>query len=253
MHSISNATLQLALIAIPVKVYPAASAVQMGFNWLSKKGHRVSQKLIDSYTTEELSRADVQNGYEIEKDKFIIFSQEELTLIKKHKTGDYIEICEAVKQINLSPSVVEKSYYLYPNKSDHSYLTLYHSLRLTRKVLVAKWYRANKDNLVVIEVGENILMMYQLYYTDELKTFEPSYAKNSEPSREELRLGKLLIEQISSDGFDLTKYKDEYRNRLMAAIEQKKAGQVIFSEKQIEQGQELLDLAGQLKKSLEKK
>lgn len=254
MQAISKAALQFGLVSIAVKVYAASSPQSISFNWLTKKHNRVCQKMFDSQTQEEIKRSDVVNGFEVEKDKYVIFSQEELTIIKKQKVaGDYIEVCEAVKQEAIALIALENSYHLLPNKSDRPYRLLCQALVATRKMLVAKWYRANKDNLVVITADQNQLMMYQLYYENERRTIETNFAEGSEPSKEELKLAKMMLMQMSTPTFDISKYKDEYHERLMAAIEEKKKGQTIYSEQQIEQGKDLLDLVSQLKKSVEKK
>src|SRR5579885_1812002 len=250
MRSISNATLSFGLVSIPLKIYMTASPRQIGFNWLSPKHNRVCQKLFDSITGEEVSRADVINAYEVEKDQFISFAKEELAIVKKENgSGDRIEIIEAVKDIELSPLTVEKAYYTTPNKSDRAYRLLYSCLVSGKKNLIAKWYRSGKDNLVAISPLRNMLVMYQLYYEEELIRYDANYTANSEPTKEEVKLGMELLNSISFSSFKLAQYKDEYQARLLAAIEEKKNGKMITSEKRIEDGEKLLDLVNVLKRS----
>lgn len=253
MRAISSATIQFGLISIPIKVYNTASPKQVGFNWLTPSGSRVKQKLVDDQG-EEVQRADLLSGYEVDKGNFVSFSKDELNVIKKQKSDDdYIEITEAVGSWNVSPMAVEKTYFILPNKSDRAYRLLHSVLKSTNRFIVAKWCKAGKDNLVLIGPDDQFLMMYQLYYENELKKAEFVFGKNSEPSPQELSLAEQLINQISSDKFALEKYKDEYQSRLMEAIDQKMAGKTLVSENKSDGGAELFDLLDVLKKSLEKK
>lgn len=253
MRSISNATLSFGLVSIPLKIYMTASSKQIGFNWLSPKRNRVSQKLFDSLTGEEVNRADVISAYEVQKDQFISFDKEELAIVKKENSvGDHIEIFEAVKDIEISPFTVERAYYTTPNKSDRAYRLLYSCLALGKKSLVAKWYRSGKDNLVIISPLRNMLVMYQLYYEEEIIRYDANYSANSEPTKQEVKLGMELLNSISSPSFNLAQFKDEYQARLLAAIEEKKNGKMINSEKRIEDGEKLFDLINTLKRSLKK-
>ncbi|NAL77851.1 hypothetical protein [Nitrososphaera sp. AFS] len=68
----------------------------------------------------------------------------------------------------------------------------------------------------------------------------------------ELSLGKLLVENLSSEHLDLSKYSDTYTNELEKLIDSKIKGKPI-SAKPVEKVQETQDLVAALKASLQQK
>ena len=68
----------------------------------------------------------------------------------------------------------------------------------------------------------------------------------------ELSLGKWLVENLSSDHLDLSKYSDAYTEELEYLIDSKVKGKPI-SKKPIEKVQETQDLVAALKASLQQK
>jgi DNA end-binding protein Ku len=68
----------------------------------------------------------------------------------------------------------------------------------------------------------------------------------------ELSLGKLLVENLSSEHLDLSKYSDTYTNELEKLIDSKVKGKPIV-EKPMEKMQETQDLVAALKASLQQK
>jgi DNA end-binding protein Ku len=68
----------------------------------------------------------------------------------------------------------------------------------------------------------------------------------------ELSLGKLLVENLSSEHLDLSKYSDTYTEELEHLIDSKVKGKPI-SKKPIEKVEETQDLVAALKASLQQK
>ena len=69
--------------------------------------------------------------------------------------------------------------------------------------------------------------MHSLYYANELQNFaEIPKAESEKLTVEEIDLGAHLIENMS-DGFEPDKYRDEYRERVQAMLDEKRKGQEI--------------------------
>ena len=66
----------------------------------------------------------------------------------------------------------------------------------------------------------------------------------------ELNLAENLIAQLSQDAFDPARYKDEYAARVLAAVDQKVAGEQIHVAQEVPKAQ-VIDLFEALKQSLE--
>ena len=220
-----SGTISFGLISIPSKMYTVASPDTVTFNMLTKNGNRVNQVLVDSFTREVVERKDTVKGYEVTKDKYITFTEEEIKSLEGERSNDVV-ISEFVKGFQVQPHQVEKSYYVAPDKGgDRAYKLLVAALKKTNKVAVCKWRTRGKDHLVVLSVQNDSIMMNQMYYTNEIKDFKPVYQNQSEPSEKEMELAELLINKLTTKGdVDLSKYQDEFAARFQKAVETKTAG-----------------------------
>lgn len=226
MRSVGSGIVSFGLVSIPIKAYLTASSESFSFNMITPDGNRVKQKLVDAITLKDVERADTKKGYEYEKDKFIVFTDEELKQLEGERSN-HIEIKEVTNNIKLNPATVEKAYYLAPDKSDKAYRLLVKCLSATKKVAVCKWLTRGRDHLVALAPMGDLLMMFQMYYAHELRKFPFAFSKNSEPSDKEVDLANRLLGQLSSDKFDLESYKDQYAERIKIAIARKQAGETI--------------------------
>ena len=95
--------------------------------------------------------------------------------------------------------------------------------------------------------------MHSLYYANEVRNFaEIAKGENSKLSEDEIELGSTLIENMS-DGFVPGKYRDEYRERVLAMLEEKSKGQEItVAAPEGSQRAQIIDLMQALKQSIEK-
>ena len=66
-------------------------------------------------------------------------------------------------------------------------------------------------------------------------------------------MAKMLVETSSSESFDPSQYKDEYREKLLARIKAKGQGKTFkVEEKEEETGGEVIDIMEALRRSLDK-
>jgi DNA end-binding protein Ku len=95
--------------------------------------------------------------------------------------------------------------------------------------------------------------MHSLYYANEVRNFaDIAKGENTKLSDEEIELGASLIENMS-DGFNPEKYRDEYRERVQAMLEQKsKGGEITVAAPEAPQRAQIIDLIQALKQSIEK-
>jgi non-homologous end joining protein Ku len=76
--------------------------------------------------------------------------------------------------------------------------------------------------------------------------------RNAKPSDEEIELGATLIENLS-DEFKPDKYRDEYRERVQAMLDEKSKGQEItIAAPEAPRHAQIIDLMQALKQSIEK-
>lgn len=217
MKSVGSAVISFGLVSIPVKIYLAAAPEKSPFHWISPQGNRVSTKCIDATTKEEIEREGIQTGI----DESIVLTDIELESLSGIK-DECIEMKKIISPHLITPYNVERTYFLSPDKNQKPYRVLQQSLQELNKISICKWYTKGKDYLVaIVNVENNLLMMYQLFYKEELRKFDIKFSRNSIPDDTEMNLAKEILTSMSSDNFNVSQYQNEYNNRLKNLLEKK--------------------------------
>jgi len=259
LHSIWKGSISFGLVNIPIGIYLATEDKEFSFNQLCNKAHKIRYKKWCPVEEREVSYSEIKKGYEIAKDEYIVIDKSDLDRIKL-KTTNTIDIEEFVDEKELDPILIEKSYYIAPdnkkNKNDKAYSLLVKVLTDTKKVAVGKVVLRDKEHLVVLRPYQRELVMHILHYLDEIRPAdeipELKDMQRLSPDNKELSLGKLLVENLSSQHLDLSKYSDAYTKELEKLIDSKVKGKPV-SEKPVEKVKETQDLVAALKASLQQK
>lgn len=254
-RSIGSLTVSFGLVAIPVKLYSATETSQaIHFNMLHKGcGSRLKQQYLCAREDIPVSRADTVKGYEFAKDQYVMFTPEEIKALEE--AGSHAaEITEFVPIEAIDPVYFDKAYYIAPDKGGAKpYALLHKALRESSRCAIGIWAARGKQYIVMIRPVKEGLIMQQLLYANEIRSVSELDIPKMDVKDSELKLAQMLIEQQSSDTFDPTAYKDEVRERMMAAIEKKIDGQEITSSAESDEGARVIDLMEALRASLEKR
>lgn len=249
-------TISFGLISIPVKLYTATQpAGSISFNLLHKNcGSRLRQQYICIKEGVVVERDEIVKGYEFAKDQYVQFSPEELKALEE--IGSHaVEISEFVSIDSVDPVYYDKSYYLAPDKgAAKPYALLTQALRETHRCAIARWASRGRANLVMLRPVDNVLMMQQLHFANEVRSADEIEIPQQDVKAAELNLAKQLIEQQASEKFDATAYVDEVKSRIEAAIQKKVEGQEISIAETPTAASEgkVIDLMEALRASLEK-
>jgi DNA end-binding protein Ku len=253
-RSIGTATISFGLVSVPVQVYSSGeSAASVSFNMLHKQcGTRLKQQYICPKDEVIVSREDTSKGYEFAKNQYVVFTPEELKALDQ-KATDSIDINEFVPLAAVDRIYLEKAYYLGPDKGgDRAYRLLCEALKKTGRAALGQYAARGRQNLVLVRPMENVLVMEQLHYADELRASTEVPLGEGEIKPAELNLAVQFIEQAATDEFKPASYRDTVRERVLEAIQQKVEGQEITAEPEQQKGAKILDLMEALKASLAK-
>ena len=256
-RAIAGATISFGLVSIPVKLFAATQAsASISFNLLHNKcKSRLKQQYICSTDNEIVHRDDMVKGYEFAKDQYVTFTPDELKSLEEKATGS-IDIAEFVPLAAIDPVYFDRPYYLGPEKGgDKAYLLLAEAMRESGRAALARYAARGKQYLVMLRPSHDgrALVLQQLLYADEVRSMSDVPLPEGEVREPELKLAKQLIDQIASETFDPTQYRDEVRERIQADIERKVQGQDISqaAEPSAEPAR-VIDLMAALKASLGK-
>jgi DNA end-binding protein Ku len=253
-RAIGTSTIAFGLVSLPVKIYSTGeSSRKVSFNMIWKdRGVRVRQQYIDPADGAVVPKDEIVKGYEFAKDQYVLFTKEELDVVEAPKS-DEIEIVSFVPDDSVGRLFFNKAYYLGPDKGGaRAYRLLAAALRETNRVAIAKHATRGKQYIVMIRPHDEGLLMEQLYYAEEIRSFDEVPLEEGEVNEAELALAKQLIDQAASDAFDPTHFKDEVRERTLELIEQKVQGQEITAAPAEESKTKIIDLMAALKASIEK-
>lgn len=215
-----------------------------------KCGTRLKQQYICPTDNQVVGRDEMVKGYEYAKGQYVLFTDEELKALNPEPTNA-IEIAEFVPLDQVDPVYFEKSTYLGPDKGgDRPYRLLSEAMRQTGRAALARYAARGKDYLVLLRPYEEGLIMQQLRYADEIRSFSEVPVAPAEVKEPELRLAIQLIEQIAADEFHPDAYEDTVRKRTRELIDKKVQGQEIQAAPPEAPRAQIVDLMEALKASL---
>lgn len=252
MRALASATISFGLVSIPVKLFSSAeSSTTIRFNQIHKKdGSRLKQQMICAKEGSPVPKDEVVKGYEFAKDQYVLFTDEELRAIDEKATHT-IDIAEFVQAEQVDRIYLDKVYYLGPDKGGaRAYRLLARALRETGKAALAKYAARGKQYLVMVRLMEDGLVMEQLHYAAEIRSFSEVPIDDVDIKKEELKLAVQLVEQAASDEFQPENYKDEVRERMMELIQRKVDGEDITVTPAEEPEHKIIDIMEALKASI---
>ena len=252
-RSIASLTLSFGLVSIPVKLYSATeSASSVRFNLLAKDGSRLKQQYVSDRDGKVVERADMVKGYEFEKDRFVLFTAEELKALDE-AASHVVDIVAFVPEKSVDPIYYDKAYYLAPDKrGGKPYALLMAAMRQSGRCALARWSTKGKQHVVQVRPSEDGLVLQQLLYAEEVRSMKDLAIEQVDVAPAELTLALQLIEQIAQDSYDPAAFKDEEKQRVLAAIDRKIAGQQVVDAAPTEAATsaQVIDLMDALRASL---
>jgi DNA end-binding protein Ku len=249
-RSMWKGSISFGLVNIPVKLYTTSDNNDFSFNQLDDKGHRIKYKKWCPIEDREVSYSELKKGYQISKDNYAVIEKEDLDKIKL-KTTQSIDVKEFIDSKDFDPLLIEKSYYVAPEKNkkteaiDKAYTLFARVINETNKIAIGKVVLKDREHLVALRAYQRGIVMHQLRYIDEIKPVDEvegmdGSISSQQPSidNKELSLGKTLVENLSSKEFDISQYSDEYTKQLERLINAKIAGKQTLNLTEADNGKE---------------
>ena len=239
----------MGLVLILIGMYKATQDRDIHFNQLDKESKaRIKYKKYCSHCGKEVTANDIIKGYEYEKDKYVVMTDDELEKIKTRKDKT-IHIIQFAKMSEVNMIYYEKDYYAVPDTgAEKAYELLRQSLLSQKKVAIAKTVMGTNEKLLVLYPTKEGIIVKTLFYHDEIAAM-PKAVPKMKLDENELNMAKMLIENMTKP-FKAEEFRDEYQARLREAIMKRIQGQEIVA---VESSgpSNVIDLMEALQKSLE--
>ncbi len=253
MATIWTGTISFGLVTVPIKLVPATKNHDISFNQLdSETGERIRYKRMAEKSGSVVPNENIVKGYEIEPDKYVVISPQELKTLSP-KTTQTIDIDSFVDLDEIDPIYFESPYYATAQKkAEKPYALLVDAMEKMHKVAVGRFVLRDKEHLVAIRPIDGVLCIETMRYADEVEPaakFRPELTEK--PTEKELKMAQQLIETLAAT-FDPEQFHDEYRNQVLDLIEKKKVGEEIVATPQEEEEAQVVDLMEALEASVKK-
>jgi len=263
-RSLWKGAISFGLVNVPVELFPAEERKEFQFSMLDKRDlSPVGYKRYNKKSGEEVAWNDIVKGYEYEKDRYVVLTEEDFRRANVKATRT-IDIKAFVPAKEIPAQYFETPYYLVPSgRGEKVYALLRETLKSTGRAAVAQVVIRTTQHLCVVAPIGRALMLITLRYADQLRGssgFElPAESlKSSGVSSKEIDLATRLVDDMT-EHWKPGEFKDTYHEDLMRRIKEKiKSGETEEitkpegEEAEKPRSAQIIDLAALLKQSLDK-
>ncbi|NJD76069.1 MAG: Ku protein [Candidatus Methanoperedens sp.] len=248
-------SITIGLVNVPIKIYTMIRDQAFSFRLLhDDDGQPLKYERICTGDNKVVDWKDTVKGYEIQKNEFIVFKKEELDAIRP-ESDRKIKLDKFVSLLSIDPVYFNKSYLLVPDGSEEAYSLLMSAIRQMGKAGLGKITLRTKEYPVVVYEYKGVLIMTTLRYANEIvipESVGEELTKIKKPSQKEMELAVKIINELSGE-FDITRYRDGYREKMEELIESKIKGEaVVVREPEKEEIKELMVALQETIKKLKK-
>ena len=252
-QAIWTGSISFGLVTVPVRLVSATKSLDVRFHQLEAgTNSRVRMRRVSEATGEEVAYDRIVKGFELDAGRYVVIEPEEIDTLKP-KANRAIEIEDFVDLADIDPVYFEQPYYLIPDKdAAKPYRLLVDVMEEEQKVAIGRIVMRSKESLVAIRPLDGVLCLETMRYHDEVLAADRDGAlpePANEPSDRELEMARQLVATLTTT-FDPEKYRDEYREELLALIDKKAAGEEIVQHDVPEESGKVLDLMAALEASL---
>jgi bifunctional non-homologous end joining protein LigD len=246
--------LRLSLVSCPVSLFPATTAAHdVHFHFINPAtGNRIRTRTFDA-DGDEVERSDLVRGYEIEKDEYILLTDEEIKSVRLESTKT-IDIERFVDAADIDRIFWDNPYYLVPDGKAglDAFVVIRSAMEQAAKVALARVVIGTRERIVAIEPRGAGMLVTTLRTRDEVREadgyFEDVPARK--PDAGMIDIAQRIIAQKAGP-FDPSEFKDRYEDALRALIESKRDGDGGGTKAPAPREDNVIDLMEALRRSLE--
>jgi len=248
-----SGTLTFGLVSVPVDLYPGNRTNRAPLRMLGPQGEALSRRYFSQRTERDLDNDQMIRGYEIEKDKYVIVTDDELERLAPEKSRDIDLRCFAPLK-DIPPLYFDRSYFLAPSEgSEKAYKLLSEVMDKERLAGLATFVMRGKEYLVAIFPEHGILRAETMRFADELRSpKEIGLPEKKNVSTAVVKKFERIIAKHAGKHLSLSELKDEKTEKLLQLVAKKRKQHknIVELEEPEREETNVVDLMEVLKKSL---
>jgi len=221
----------------------------------------IGYKRYNKGSGEEVPWDDIVKGYEYEPGRYVVLTDEDFERANVKATHT-VEIMDFVDADEIEPIYFDKPYYLAPTtETAKGYALLRETLRRTKKIGIARVVIRTREHLAAVMARGDVLILEILRFPYEVRSVADLEVPGDDleelgVTEKELKMAEMLVDQMVEE-WDPEKYKDRYRDDLLARIREKiDAGETeavaAAAEEEVPAGSDVLDIMDLLKRSVDR-
>ena len=248
--SIWNGTITFGMVNVPVKLYSATESKTVHFQEVHvRDGAKVEHRRICPKEDTEVAYKDIVKGYEVSAGRYVVLEKDEIKAAAGDR-GKVIHLREFVDAEEIDPTFYEKTYFVGSRDDEDVFRLLHEALRKTNRAGIGRFSFHDREYLVSVRAGDDVLVLHTLRFHDELVSGDELEIETAsgKPSPKEIQMAGRLVDTLARK-FKPGDYEDSYREAVLDLIKRKAKGEEIdlVAEEEPEHGD---DLAAALEASL---
>ncbi|MEX0946841.1 MAG: Ku protein, partial [Acidimicrobiia bacterium] len=211
----------------------------------------IKYKRVAEADGKEVAWDEIVRGYEVEKGKYVVFTDEELEAASASDGSRLVDVVQFVDESEIDPIYYNKSYYLAPERTGvKAYRILHDALANKGIVGIANVSLREKQQIATLRAKDGVLVMETMFWPDEIREAEFEELESEvEIRKEEAKMAEMLIDGLTSP-FDAAAFHDRSRENIEDAAQKKVEGEEIVAPESPEPTK-VIDLLEALKASVE--
>jgi len=248
-----SGTLTFGLVSVPVDLYPGNRTNRTPLRMLGPENEPLARRYYSEKSGRDLEDDDMVRGYEIDKNKYVVVTDEELERLAPEQSRD-IDLRRFVELDSIPPIYFERSYFLAPAEgSEKAYRLLVETMQQSKLAGIATFVMRGKEYLVTIFPENGILRAETMRFPDELRSpKEVGLPEKKSVPAATVKKFERLIARHSTRTLSLKELKDVKTEQLLKLIAKKRARHkdVVEVEEPERAEGKVVDIMAALKKSL---
>ena len=251
-HPTWQGYLRLSLVSCPVALYTATSrGGDVSFRMLHKDTNNRIRMVPTDPETGPVERSDIVKGYEVEKGRYVVLTQDEINNVKLETTRS-LDIERFVDEAEIDRLYWNDPYFLVPDgdMAVEAFTVIRTAMEKSGKVALGRLVMHQRERLMALEPRDLGILAYTIRSVDEVRDAEDAFSgiPDAKPDKQMVEIAAKIIEQQEGP-FDPSQFTDRYEEALRALIAEKEEGHTVSAPEEPRET-EVTDLMAQLKASL---
>ena len=244
--------LRLSLVSCPVALYTATSRTSdVHFNMLHASTHNRIKMVPTDPETGPVDRSEIVKGFEIEKGRYVVVSDEEIQNVRLETTRT-LDIERFVDECDIDRLYWNDPYFLVPDgeMAVEAFTVIREAMTKAGQVALGRLVMHQRERLMALEPRDRGIVVYSLRTNREVKNAADYFDRipDQKPNPQMVDIATQIIRQQEGP-FDPSQFNDRYEDALRALIKEKEKGATVTAPEQPKEA-EVIDLMEALRRSL---